>query len=95
MVEYLYDAIRAVAGQDVLINAIATNPDETLITTNCSLVLHSDTEELVKVDGVCSDHGMWEFTIPAEKTAGLAGRYWYCIQHEGSNLCFKEPIYLL
>lgn len=95
MVEYLYNCIRAVAGQEIVINAVATNPDESLITTNCSLVLHIENGDEIKVDGVCSEHGMWEFTIPAEATAGLTGRHWYCIQHDGSNLCFKEPIYLL
>lgn len=96
MVEYLYNAIRAVAGQEIIINAIATNPDETLITANCSLVLHIENGDMIKVDGVFSaESGMWEFTVPAEATQGLAGRHWYCIQHDGSNLCFKEPIYLL
>ena len=95
MVEYLYNAIRAVAGQEIVINAMAVNPDETLITANCSLVLHIENGDMIKVDGVYLEDGQWEFRVPAEATAGLTGRHWYCIQHEGANLCFKEPIYLV
>ena len=52
MVEYLYNTIVAVAGQDITIYALITDDDEQVITTGCSLVLYNDEEELVSVDGI-------------------------------------------
>lgn len=96
MVEYIYNVIRAVAGQPIEVHAIAVNPDETLITENCTLALHSDEEDLIQVPGTfLAEEGLWQFVIPADATAGLHGRYWYCVMHDGENLCFKEPIYLV
>lgn len=96
MVEYLYNAIKAVAAQDIKINAIVTDEKEELITTNCSLVLHNDDSELYTAEGqYIEDSGSWDFIIPGEATVGMKGRYWYCIRHENSNLCFKQPIYLV
>mgnify|MGYP003288924231 CR=1 FL=1 len=98
MTEYLYDAIRAVASQDIVINAFITDDSENVITKDCNLVLHGkDSHEmLTSVKGVYLPESlMWEFTIPAAATIGLLGRYWYCIQHENSNLCFKQPLYLV
>ena len=95
MVEYLYNTIMAVAGQDITIYALITDDDEQVITTGCSLVLYSDEEELVRVDGIYFPENLqWEFTIPANATSGRDGRYWYCLRREGKDLCFKQPIYL-
>lgn len=95
MVEYLYNTIRAVAGQDITIYALITGDDEQVITTDCSLVLYSDEEELVSVDGIYLPESLqWEFTIPANATSGRDGRYWYSVQHNNKSLCFKQPIYL-
>lgn len=97
MIEYLHNAIRAVAGQDIGIAATITN-DETgdYITNDCSLMLHDkDKNMLYEAKGNYLDEvSMWQFTIPATITTGLSGRYWYCIQNAGNNLCFLEPIYL-
>lgn len=98
MIEYLYDAIRAIAGQPIGITASISN-DETgePITEDCNFVLHNpDGSMLFKIKGeYIPEIDTWNFPIPAEKTADLdAGRYWYCIQHDDSNLCFKNPIYL-
>lgn len=98
LVEYLYDAIRAVAGQDIIINAFITDDQEVSITTGCSLVLYDKTanETLLSIEGkYLPDNLMWEFNIPAIETKGLNGRYWYAIQYEGNAMCFKQPIYLL
>ncbi len=96
LVEYLYDAIRAVAEQDIVINAIATDDEEQIITSGCCLVLHDDDVMLYRAEGVyLPDYLTWEFVIPSEITKGLKGRYWYCIQHDNNNLCFKQPIYLM
>lgn len=95
MVEYLYNTIVAVAGQDITIYALITDDDEQVITTGCSLVLYNDEEELVSVDGIYLPESLqWEFTIPANATSGRDGRYWYSVQHNNKSLCFKQPIYL-
>lgn len=95
MVEYLYNTIRAVSGEDITIYALITDDDEQVITTGCSLVLYSDEEELASVDGIyLSESLQWEFTIPANATSGRDGRYWYSVQHNNESLCFKQPIYL-
>ena len=96
MVEYLYDAIRAVAGQDILVGAYITDDEERLITEGCSIMVHGADRDICAVDGKYNPESqMWEFTIPGEQTLGLKGRYFYCIQHKDSNLCFKQPLYLV
>jgi hypothetical protein len=92
-IEYLWDAIRATAGQDICICAEITDDEGNLITDACGLMLHDDNKMLIKVDGVF-DGEQWSFDIPAKATEGLSGRYWYCICRNNTNLCFKTPIYL-
>lgn len=96
MVEYLYNAIRASAGHDITISAIVTNPAGEEITEDVVLILNDKDKETVilEVKGTYSEEE-WTFVIPAEITEGLYGRYWYCIHYGDSNLCFKEPIYLV
>ena len=94
MIEYLYDSIVAVSGQPFTVYAVITDDEDQIIETGCSMVIHSDDAELVKVDGeYLPDNLMWGFTFPADATVGLVGRYWYDIRHDDSNLCFKQPIY--
>lgn len=97
MVEYLYDAIRAVAGQPITVTALITNELEELITEGCTFALHDpDGAMIAETAGTYLPESLvWEFTIPAEITVGLQGRYWYCIMHDSNNLCFKQPIYLV
>lgn len=98
MVEYLYDAIKTVAGQEAVINAVITDDNEQDITQGCMFILHDVDGHKVKAmigGSYLGENGMWEFRIPASVTTGLSGRYWYCIQHNESNLCFKQPIYLV
>lgn len=97
MIEYLYDAIRAVAGQPIGIAASISNDDTgEPITNDCNLVLHDKNGEMIyKAKGeYLAEIDTWHFELPASATTDLSGRYWYCIQHSGSNLCFKNPIYL-
>lgn len=95
MIEYLYDAIRATAGQDIKIYAELTDKDGNVYEEGCHLMLFNPEKELiVTVDGEIVENE-WIFTIPAEITEGLKGRFWYCICHHNINLCFKEPIYLV
>ena len=98
MVEYLYDAIRAVAGMEVKVNAFITDENEQSITENCFFVLHEpDGDKMIASTAgtYLPENLMWEFIIPEEITKDLKGRYWYCIQHDKSNMCFKQPIYLV
>lgn len=98
MVEYLYDCIRAVPSQDIVINAYITDEQENIITQNCKLVVYDKdaNEMLFMVEGVYLPESLnWEFTIPAENTNGLSGRYWYYIIWNESPLCFKQPIYFV
>lgn len=95
MVEYLYNAIRASAGSDAVIGAHIRNTSGECIKENCSLMLHDDNDMLGTFEGALDGSECWTFTIPAEITKDLKGRYWYCICHQGVNLCFKEPIYFI
>lgn len=95
MIEYLYNAIRATAGNDITIAAELTNTSGEAIAEGCHLMLFDPEKKLIAtIDGVCNE-AEWSFTIPAELTKGLNGRYWYCICHYNTNLCFKQPIYLV
>jgi hypothetical protein len=93
MIEYIYDAIRATAGQEICICALITDDEGNAVSEGCGLMLHDDDGMIVKVEGVFNGED-WSFVIPAEATQGLKGRYWYCICRANSNLCFKTPIYL-
>lgn len=96
MIEYLYDAIRAVAGQDITVSATITDDAGYFITEGCEFTIHSDDGELYTAQGIyIAEEGTWAFAIPAEVTKGLKGRYWYCIRHSGINICFKQPMYLI
>lgn len=95
MIEYLYDAIRATAGEDIPIAAIIKDETGEAITENCHLMLYDDLMLLGTVDGLYVEDGEWGFVIPADLTDGRIGRYWYCICADNASLCFKQPIYLI
>lgn len=95
MIEYLYNAIRATSGQPIGITAKITKEDNTAIEKDCIFILYNDTEIILKVDGNYLGNALWQFELPAEATKGLTGRYWYCISNKDTNLCFKEPLYLV
>ena len=93
MIEYLYDAIRATAGEDIVIAAEITDNDGSYIREACQLMLYDNEDLITTVDGQIIDN-IWYFTIPAKATTGLTGRYFYCISHYSSSIAFKQPIYL-
>lgn len=97
MIEYLYDAIRATAGQNIAVDAKITNDLGELLTESCSFMLHDNNKDMIiNVDGeYLEEEGIWRFVVPAYATKGLKGRYWYCIQHIDQNVCFHQPIYLV
>ena len=94
MVEYLYNCLRAEAGEDIAITAAITDDKGVVISKNCTLTLLSDTDEIVTIDGNYIDNE-WLFIVEAKHTEGLKGRYWYSIKYQGNSLSFKEPIYLV
>lgn len=96
MIEYLLNAIRMTAGEENAVFA-RISEDTDPISTGCSFALHAqDGSMLAAVPGEYMElDNLWKFTIPAELTKGLSGRYWYCFQHEGQSLCFQEPLYLV
>lgn len=96
MIEYWHDAIRAVPGQEIEVNAVITDSLGDYITEDCTFVLHDDEHELFTINGeYVSEINTWAFKIPAEMTVGLKGRYWYCIRHKDENMCFMQPFYLM
>lgn len=95
-IEYLYNCIRATAGQDIEIAARITEDSGEAINDSCGLMLYSEDEMITKVDGeLVSNEGYWRFILPAEITKGLIGRYYYSIYHNDKTLCFKQPLYLV
>ena len=96
MIEYLYDAIRAVAGQDITIAAQVTDEEGVSITDSCDLMFYGEDGLITMVDGIYTPElDMWTYTIPADITKGLNGRYFYSISRNDSSLCFKQPLYLV
>lgn len=97
MIEYLHDAIRASANEDIEITAILTDGLGLPIAEECyfNLFLEQGGGPLITVPGTFIEElGTWEFTVPAAEIKGMEGRYWYSISHENESLSFKQPIYL-
>lgn len=94
MIEYIYDAIKAVAGQDTTITAIVKDDEGNCIEANCMFMLHDpDGQPIFSCRGTLEED-IWYFNMPASATEGRKGRHWYCIGADGSNLCFLKPFYL-
>ncbi len=95
MIEYVYNAIRATAGEDVCICAnITDDTGEVILDADCHLMIYDDLSLLVTVPGKYIDDA-WEFHIDGRLTSGLCGRFWYCICADNNSLCFKQPIYII
>ena len=97
MIEYLYDAIRATAGEEMTIAAEIVDVNGYPVERGCHFTLYNGTERMAAIDGELNADGVWEFTIPADTTDGLNGRYWYCIctDETHNKLNFKQPIYFI
>ena len=92
MIEYIYDVIKASAGQEFIVTAKITTENGT-VPTGCHFNLYDGENKIATHQGTCAN-GVYEFIIPAETTAKLRGRYWYCICDEKhSTLNFRKPIY--
>ena len=78
MIEYLYDGIRALAGNDLVISAVITDSNGKDITSDVSLVLYDKDREtmLYSVAGTYDKETKeTTFAIPKEITEGKSGRY--------------------
>ena len=97
MVEYIDDMIRITAGEEAEIAAVVTGEDGESITEGVGLMIHNpDGSMLTKIPGeFIADEMTWTFTVPAETTKGLKGRYSYCICCFSESLCFRKPFYLV
>ena len=95
MIEYLYNAIRATAAEDITIAAKITDESGAVINKGCHLNIYDNEKQIATINGIITND-VWEFTIPAETTANMLGRYWYCIcDNEHTKLNFKQPLYLV
>lgn len=95
MIEYLYNAVRATAGEEINISAIITDNSGASVTENCGITFYGD-EKTTAISGIYyEDLKQWAFIIPADITEGLNGRYFYTIWQGGKDLCFKQPLYLM
>lgn len=95
MIEYIFNTIKASAGNDIDVVAKITNDDGSPITLNCSMMLFDEEEGMIAdVKGNYIDEN-WVFSIPAEATEGRVGKHWYCVCYGSQNLCFREPLYLV
>jgi hypothetical protein len=98
MVEYLFDMIRVVKGSTANINAVITTEEGELITNDCKLIIHDKDRKTIvaEVEGIYLEEvEEWQFILSSIVTRNLEGRYWYCIKHKGSPLCFIQPIYFV
>lgn len=94
MLEYLYNAIRVTAGAEESIAARVTDDKGEPITAGVYLMLYADDDTILTIEGEYIEN-MWMFRLPADFTENLSGRCWYCIKHDGEQLCFKQPIYFI
>lgn len=94
MIEYLYDCVKAIAGEDINICAEITDAEGKDIINGCSLLfIDKDFSIIGDYPGTYAD-GAWIFTIPAAATTECNGRYWYRIKFKDGSLCFAAPIYI-
>lgn len=93
MIEYLYNTIRATAGDDMHITAIIKDDAGEAIADNCHFMIFNTNDELMSTTAGTYDGLGWAFTIP---TTNLdKGKYWYCISHNNQKLCFKQRLYIV
>lgn len=96
MIEYLYDAVRTSDGEDMTITAKITENDGTVITDGCALRIFDEGGALIEEVGgtYYTDAEKWEFKFELPYNSAR-NRYFYTISHNGIDLAFKAPIYLV
>lgn len=96
MIEYIDNAIKASAGEDLCIIAKASDAFGDAL-ESCSFSLFDGDNKIFMVYGLLNESNHWEFHIPASATETLAHkRYTYCVcDADHVSLCFKSPFYLV
>lgn len=96
MTEYISNAVRASAGNPIVITAKITENDGTVITDDCALrVFDNEGAQVLEEEGTYySDVQEWEFKFELPYNSAR-NRYFYTISHNGIDLAFKAPIYLV
>lgn len=95
MIEYIYDVIKASAGEEVTITSKITDDTGQLYTDACTLCLFDGEEKIAVINGAYENE-VYCFTIPASMTTGLKGRYWYKVcDCNDISFNFKNPIYFV
>lgn len=96
MIEIFYDAIRATAGQPINLTVEVTDVEEP-VTQGLTMVIYDKAGAVIaKSNGAYSaEDNMWSFAFPSGATEGRNGRHYYSIQHYGSGLHFRQPLYLI
>lgn len=96
MIEYLYDAVRTSNKKNMTITAKITENDGTVITDGCVLrVFDNEGAQVLEEEGTYySDVQEWEFKFELPYNSAR-NRYFYTISHNGIDLAFKAPIYLV
>ena len=98
MVDYLYDVIKAVAGEELQIAAVITDENGADVSEGCVLVLAfgQHAEPHAQFDGTftaSNKGGFWSFVVPAAATKGER-KLWYKVMKDGESLSFYRPLYL-
>lgn len=93
MIEYLYDTIRAAAGDYVDITAEVKDDNGNNITEGVVFMLYDNEEKLlISVNGDYIN-GEWAFHLPIGTLP--KGKYFYSISADGVKLCFNKRFYLV
>lgn len=93
MIEYLYNAIRATAGDTAEVAVIITDENNNFIKENVYFMLFDINDNLITSVNGDFTGSEWIFNVP---TTGLEkGNYYYCLAHNDEKLCFKQAFYLV
>ena len=91
---YLHDVKQAASGQDVNINVYMTDENGAHITSDSFIELWNGVLMLYKGKGEYNGT-YWTFTIPADVTMVLHGRYYYAICNEEHDINDITTLYII
>lgn len=92
MVEYLYDAVKATAGEVIAVSTRITDDEGNVNSSGCVIEVYKDDTQISTTPGELSGEE-YSFNIPAIIETG---RYFYLIKDlEGNSFEFKQPLYLV
>lgn len=88
------EVTQASSGQDITILADITDAEGAKIARECFIELWQGNNAIYKANGAYNGE-IWAFTIPADVTIDLHGRFFYAISNNEHNLCEIKPIYII